>query len=253
MTKETKNITDLNNFLTNFRELSQRLESHKIIYQKTKFSGLFNGYNSLRNLIKIYEKKDATNYNIFNVLNVDEGEVTLHTPFLANLLNPTESHGQGDIFLTSFINKFIPVNKRTHFSLANPNDYIVEEEKGTSRGYIDIFIQSFSKSKPFGIVIENKIRAGDQPKQLSRYYQYLKDKKLSTEQSIIFYLTVTGNEPTTHSIEKITKEELVRNDVLIYLSYKKDIASWLSELKDKIEAQKLKNIITQYLQIIKQL
>jgi hypothetical protein len=39
----------------------------------------------------------AENYNIFRILGVEEKEVSVHSAFIADLLNPFGTHGQRDI------------------------------------------------------------------------------------------------------------------------------------------------------------
>ena len=47
-------------------------------------------------------KLTGENFNIFDVLKLSTSEVRTHSAFLAELLNPEGSHGQGDIFLRLF-------------------------------------------------------------------------------------------------------------------------------------------------------
>ncbi|MBW1616083.1 MAG: hypothetical protein JRJ49_06030 [Deltaproteobacteria bacterium] len=80
-------------FTENYKEFSKRIEKQKIIYYETKFTGLLLGYNSLQNIIKIFNRKEASDYNIFDILNIKGAETKTHTPFLCNLLNPEGTHG----------------------------------------------------------------------------------------------------------------------------------------------------------------
>lgn len=54
---------------------------------------------------KLYEEewKRGEKFNIFNILNLSQDETKLHTPFIAELLNPKGSHGMKDAFLREFI------------------------------------------------------------------------------------------------------------------------------------------------------
>ena len=54
---------------------------------------------------KLYEEewKRGEKFNIFNILNLSQDETKLHTPFIAELLNPKGSHGMNDAFLREFI------------------------------------------------------------------------------------------------------------------------------------------------------
>src|SRR6056297_1174792 len=44
------------------------------------------------------------NFNIFSVLKIETDEVTTHSRFIAELLNPKGAHGQKDRFLKIFMN-----------------------------------------------------------------------------------------------------------------------------------------------------
>ena len=59
------------------------------------------------------------NFNVFRVQKMDTKEVQLHTAFLAELLNPSGSHGQGSIFLDLFIKT---LNEVEHKDLENPKE-----------------------------------------------------------------------------------------------------------------------------------
>lgn len=54
---------------------------------------------------KLYEEewKRGEKFNIFNILNLSQDKTKLHTPFIAELLNPKGSHGMNDAFLREYI------------------------------------------------------------------------------------------------------------------------------------------------------
>ena len=78
---------------------------------------------------------------------------------LAFLLDPTETHGQGDLFLNSFL-KYIGKNN----FLAYDSIQVSVEKKTNKNRRHDIFIEGFLNNKPRWIIsIENKLRfASDQ-------------------------------------------------------------------------------------------
>lgn len=45
----------------------------------------------------------APQYNVFRLLGLKRAEIGLHSPFLADLLNPHGTHGQGSLFLRHFL------------------------------------------------------------------------------------------------------------------------------------------------------
>jgi len=247
------NILETSNFLDRYKDFSKRLERQKIIHYKTKFNGLFNGFDSLRSVLATFDKKESFSYNIFDVLNIGTAEVITHTPFLINLLNPNGSHGQANLFLESFIHKFIPKEKKDYFILTDINDYHIEEEKPFQNGRIDIYIQSIDTNQKFVIIIENKLLAGDQQHQLKRYFDFLKARNFKDEHMMMFYLTIEGNDPSPYSINTKLMNELNTKEILKNLSYKIDIKEWLQGLMIKIESDKMKFIVQQYLKTIDKL
>src|SRR5437868_10938799 len=65
--------------------------------------------NLLNSVSSLYKRQlgsradNAPNFNLFQILEVEGMEVSTHSAFLAHLLNPTETHGQGDLFLRQFL------------------------------------------------------------------------------------------------------------------------------------------------------
>lgn len=97
-------------------------------------------------------------FNLFKNLKLTENQ---HSNLLKKLLNPRGKHGQGDLFLKSFLEMLkVPYN----------NEYwtVNTEKKAGEKGRIDLII--YSKDKR--IIIENKINgAVNQPNQLYRYWK----------------------------------------------------------------------------------
>ena len=135
------------------------------------------------------KRKRGENFNIFNVLGLSTSEVRLHSAFLAELLNPNGDHGLGYKFLEAFLSIIIQQVKpgfefdiksakvRKEFSIGPiSEDY-------TEGGQIDLLIQDKDNHT---IVIENKINAGDQYKQLLRYHKYA---MRFSQKFVLLYLT----------------------------------------------------------------
>jgi hypothetical protein len=164
-------------------------------------------------------KFTAANFNVFEILDVGTREVRLHSSFLAELLDPKGSHMQGDLFLKIFLKEVVKWD--TVFDTENAS---VQKEFGTGRidndytqgGNIDIIIRNKEKA----IIIENKIYAGDQEKQLIRYYDYGMKVFNSKENFKVLYLTLDGSGPSENSKGNIEYSSI---------SYKSDIVKWLEE------------------------
>ncbi|WP_189337913.1 PD-(D/E)XK nuclease family protein [Photobacterium sanguinicancri] len=173
-------------------------------------------------------------YNLFSVLRSESDEVRLHSRFLADLLNPNGSHSHHDTFLKLFL-------KRLKESLQV--ELTQEVTVDTEYKNIDILIRSGKTA----IVIENKIYASDQDKQLSNYYQKMKDEGYKNIKLI--YLTRTGYEPSDQSTKELPDK--VKEKDLTLVSYEHDIYDWVTRCTE-IAARDapLREACIQYLDVI---
>lgn len=205
---------------------------------------------------------NAINYNIFDILNIRFRETKTHTPFLVNLLKPKSSHGQQCLFYNAFLEQVflafekkeaLSDQKKDLFSKVGLNDiHVIEEKSTTMYGRIDILIRSVGNKEPFAIVIENKINAGDQKKQLTRYYKYCtKTLGLSDNQIILVYLTKEGKEASDTSMHHEKRNQLEEAQVLVNISYHEHINNMLEECFESIKSENVKILVQQYINIIK--
>lgn len=249
---------DLKRFIENSKEKFKGLENLKIIADKLKFNGLISGYSSLVSAIDRYEKELASDYNIFRVLkNIHYKEVITHSPFMADLLNINGKHKQGDLFYKEFLNLLQIGEKQQLFTPTNKNLFFVEIEKSIGYiddstiegGRIDILITYRDKEKQFAIAIENKIYANDQWKQLQRYQNYL--KLVHQPNFILVYLTKHKQGfKIPYSIDQQTFDSLKSEMKIINICYKPDIINLITKSLNSINAQNIRAILTQYLQIL---
>lgn len=170
--------------------------------------------NSFFKVIKLLRKTyhQSEPYNLFKVLRSESDEVRLHSRFLTSILNPKEAHNYNNAFLNLFLKQL----GLSHFNTEQVQ--VIPEYKN-----IDIFIKNNQNQ---ALIIENKIYAGDQENQLSRYYSEI--KKEGVENITIIYLTLHGNEPEQHSIENIPLE-FINSNKFHCISYKQDIKSWIDK------------------------
>lgn len=197
------------------------------------------------------EKREADrrgeNFNIFNVLGVTSDETRTHSAFIAELLDPNGSHGLGDQFLRSFVDtvdclrswnfdtKSAKVQKE--LSIGGKN------EDCSEGGRIDIAVESNGKA----IIIENKIYAGDQEKQLVRYYNY--GTKNCPNGFRLLYLTLNGDDASEYSHER-----LVANEDYYVISYNREISDWLQRCIELSARHPLvRETLIQYQNLINQL
>ena len=199
----------------------------------------------------ITEKKQQAiergeHYNVFEVLNLSTDEVRLHSAFIADLLNPKGKHGLGAKPLKSFIKIFGLGLDFDDTALENCNvkrEYVIGpiSEDQMTGGNIDILLEIGNHF----IVIENKIYyAGDQPRQLRRYHNFVE-----SQPHTLIYLTIGGDEPSEDS-----SDGLVCGKNYICKSYRDDVIRWIDEcLAMAIAKPLIRETLQQYLHVIKTL
>lgn len=116
-------------------------------------------------------------------------EVRLHTRFIYSLLNPQGKHYQGKRFLELFLEC---IGRREWLNI---DSTVVRKEycpNGKSE-QIDLYITDGVKE----ILIENKLNAHDQPRQVMRYLDAIgANKPDQSEDTLFIYLTKNRSEPS---------------------------------------------------------
>ena len=191
--------------------------------------------------------RKGENYNLFSILSIERYELK-HSALIANLLDPEGSHGCGDAFLRAFFE--IALKERTYLfeDCTLPHsytEYYTGPIAGDTGGRIDILV----KSSCYGLIIENKIYAGDQDKQLTRYDNYGK-KTFGADGYLLVYLTLYGYDASKESTATKSAEEVG----YLRLSYAEDILRWLEQCVRLADNKPLvRESLNQYIRTIKQL
>ena len=191
--------------------------------------------------------RKGENYNLFSILSIERYELK-HSALIANLLDPKGSHGCGDAFLRAFFEIALKGTAYPFVSRTPPNSYIehyIGPIAGDTGGRIDILVES----SHYGLIIENKIYAGDQDKQLTRYDNYGKET-FGADGYLLVYLTLYGCDASKESTATKSAEEVG----YLRLSYAKDILLWLKECVRLADNKPLvRESLNQYIRTIKQL
>ncbi len=180
-------------------------------------------------------KSDENDFNIFSILRNDSDEVNLHSRFIYEILNPAGVHHKEGIFLELFL-------ETVGISDFAMEDVIVKREYKK----IDICITNKNRQ---AIIIENKIYAEDQDKQIQRYYETMQQEGF--EDIKIIYLTLHGDEPSSQSMGTLenNKDELIST-----MSYRNDVDNWLNKcIKDAATFPTLRETFVQYRTLIQKL
>jgi hypothetical protein len=179
-------------------------------------------------------RKRGEQFNMFKTCGVNHYENT-HSAIIAELLNPQGSHGQGSIFLFSFIE--VCCSHDFKFSLQGVE---VHTEFPIDDGRLDILVKNENEQV---IIIENKIYALDQYEQLKRYERYA--KKFHDGKYELLYLTLYGSDASENSGKNVKYTRI---------SYQKEIVNWLEVcIKKCIELPPVRETLIQYQNHIKQL
>ena len=191
--------------------------------------------------------RKGENYNLFSILRI-EGSELKHSALIANLLDPKGSHGCGDAFLRAFFEIALKGTAYPFEDCTLPHSYTEHYTGpivGDTGGRIDILV----KSSRYGLIIENKIYAGDQDKQLTRYDNYGK-KTLGAGKYLLAYLTLYGYDASKESTSTKSAEEVA----YLRLSYAEDILRWLEQCVRLADNKPLvRESLNQYIRTIKQL
>lgn len=204
----------------------------------------------LREIERIRQEHELTarltgeNFNVFRILRLCAAEVRTHSAFLAELLDPNGTHGQGATYLKLFLDcltkdaKIGSVTFTAEGAKVNV-EYPIGEvnlEKGTG-GRIDLLLTDADSRH---IIIENKIYAGDQDSQLLRYRNF--DGK-----AVLLYLTLNGGDPEPISTKGKDCDHRC-------ISYKDHILHWLDDChKASVSLPVIRETILQYENLIRRL
>lgn len=171
-------------------------------------------------------------FNIFDALGITRAEIR-HSNFLAWILDPAESHGQGQLFLKALLMDLLkqaPPERRP----LSPIDLDGTDLRGVvvKREWKNIDLLIACKEPQFAVVIENKIGSQEHSGQLDRYQRTMKEHYPDLN-PLYVYLTVDGDVPSEDAWLPYTYSDIYRvllrirdlhqnaigDDVLVFLDH----------------------------------
>lgn len=198
---------------------------------------LLNSVNSILREEKVKKEESfrrGERFNMFMICGIDHYEV-MHSSIIASFLDPQGSHGQRNKYLDAFITI---VGDKTGIDTLSCSVYT---EYVTNEGRIDILIED---DKGKCIIIENKIYAVDQDRQLVRYQKFA-NEKFGEGQYAIYYLTLDGHDANDNSSNGVTYKRI---------SFRYHILSWIAIcIKESAFIPLIRETLIQYRNHIKQL
>lgn len=206
----------------------------------------------VKQLLDLIQGKIAlpkSSYTFLDAIGQSTRELT-HSYFIANLLDPYANHGFGKIFSKYFIEllneKLKEKKNHEKIELISPIISVeVEKSFGPERekeghafgGRADIYLKDFHGNI---IIIENKIFAGDQHRQIERYWNSI------GKMGIVVYLTLNGKKPSQDSLGKAQEINLIN------LSYS-DLVNCIKDCFHDTSNLELELILNQYISKINEL
>lgn len=214
----------------------------------------FEKFRSELEAIKEIRKKEisegATDYNLLTSVLSPYDEVRLHSRIIYSLLHPKGNHYQETLFLELFLKTI----KMDSFFKDLSKVTVTKEDND-----MDIYLTDGEKH----IIIENKINAGDQEKQIERYIDHVKKKqKILPENILVIYLTVDRKIPTSYSLGKLQLNEsfdfLMSIDYKVAgykaVYYKKEILEWLNKCIEITSNNTILNVsLQQYKSVVQEI
>ena len=172
----------------------------------------------------------SADFNVFKVIRPNEDRLS---DIIADLLDPSGSHGQQRKFLDAFLQVIGRPDLKAKKLLQVDTQVQTDHNREHPLGKMDILVEF----EHFGLAIENKVGAEELLEQLQRYHDHLKNK-YGEDQFCLVFLTLEGDKPT--SIEDPLKEELMNEKKLICISYNRDMLKWLEECCRLCESDKFR-------------
>ena len=221
------------------------IKSQKEDFEKL-FMAISKGYMAAKAEADRQRAMGKHDYNIFTLFHYFSDEVNLHSNFIASLLDPNGDHYKGDLFLKLFLETC----GIDDFSIDTSTATVFKEFK-----HIDIYISDGKKH----IILENKVYAKDQPTQIARYIETIKDEgakesdRVKDEDICVLYLHPDGKLPDNQSFGDYHAKLLGENPSIKFkvISYGKEILEWIDKCKNEVSnITDLNVFLSQYKDVI---
>jgi len=221
-----------------------------IVETGKNFKLLEEEFKRFKSLQTSQKQRGLNDFNVFTTLLSKSDEVRLHSRFISSLLDVNGLHYQGTLFLDLFLQCFKPEG----FEFDSSNSHCFREYRN---------IGLYLTDGTYHIIIENKIYAGDQAKQVERYIETIVKENPGVEENQIWfcYLSIDRQRPSRNSLGvfdlNATKSLLVSNKITTLYSnvhYQTDIPVWLEHCMREVSNLKdLSFSIEQYQSVVAKL
>jgi hypothetical protein len=185
------------------------------------------------------DRKRATGFNVFHVIKPDENNLS---DVLAWLLDPQESHGQGNVFLLLLFKRLGFDSQAKHTMKAKVRREALTFVIHRHRRRMDVLVEA----GPWLLVIENKVDSPEQHEQVKDYLEYLHRRTHDRFiKSALIYLTPYGRKPD--SLDKLALKQQGESVRLHCWNYCGNLRGWLDDCRDACEAKAIRFFLTNFL------
>ena len=180
--------------------------------------------------------------NIAEIMNRHHLE-NQHSNILGFLLDSSEKHHHPE-----YGEEFLKIVKGKELQVKGSSIISIKREESTDEARrMDLFIETENDL----IILENKINAEDQFRQISDYISFVENNYSNNKNILVIYLTPFGKDPSEKSIPIHELNELIKQKRYIKFSYQEDILRWLLKLQTRESEPELKSGLIQYIDVIK--
>lgn len=187
-----------------------------------------------RQASNVLRRRIGSGFSPFQYIKLDEA---MASRILADLLNPQGAHGQEELFLLSFHDRFCKSIAPPQFPVRVRCEAITRYIANSLRR-MDILVEWQGGA----IAVENKLWAADQAVQLGDYAEHL-DRQCAGN-FLLFYLTPDGREPDLATLGN-TGQQLFPSRI-VPISYAGDVIPWLCEVSRLAEAANVRDFIVAF-------
>ncbi|MBY0527394.1 MAG: PD-(D/E)XK nuclease family protein [Gemmataceae bacterium] len=184
-------------------------------------------------------------FNIFDALGIARAEIK-HSNFLAFILDPAESHGQGQLFLRALLMDLLKTAPKEARPLS-PIDLDGIDLRGVEikREWRRIDLLITCQDPKFVVVIENKVDSGEHSKQLEHYEEAIEQHYPGTKPLYVFLTLPGGDEPSRENWVQYTYESIHRVLTRVRETYRNaigdDVQAFLNHYLDLIGSRFMNN------------
>lgn len=207
---------------------------------------------ALQTAQSLYSRQLSPQFSIFDYINTDELGLS---KILGDLLDPKGSHGQQATFLRLFIEHCLPSLYQQESPwqdfIAHLEDTSVHLEELTGKSdsirRMDIYLRNQVKGQSYGICIENKPYAADQPNQLTDYATELVNRQHTMWH--IIYLSEVSDAPSEYSVRAETLKEWIEQGKFTAVRFSQ-LIKWLQACQIECENHSVKEFMAELIKFI---